>query len=318
MKSCSRFLLRFSTLLLVCLVCYLAVIDYRDTRFVVNILNKDSEHQLIYERINPPFYDTQFQYLFTSRRDTTYLDIEIDSLLKQSLFVIDSSFKEGVLYSLKEPLKGFMAFHLYESELSNTYRMLSDYIYIRNSLYSLELTPLLQKSDYARLREDFRGAPKSVLHKWLLEEYFYPYEKLDSVIHSRRRLPSWGTDCLLYTYDSHPDIRLLYKQEGFSDETKHIIQYPVIILSKKQIPEGSIIRIKKESIYFLRNEYRFTKPYSLIKYSNGYLFCISDSRRYPIPSEYLLDSLVSMSNAFIKKHLSVHGSNIIEMPNKEE
>lgn len=317
MKSFFRIIFIIFSLLFVSLTCYLVVVDNRNTSYVGNIKNNDPKHQLLYKQYASPFYDNQYKYLFINDSDTTYISIELDSLLKSSLVVIDSSFNNGVLYSLEEPLKGFKAYRFYEGELSYKYLMITDYIYIPNSLYSIELTPLLQNSSIAGTLHDLRGLPKEIKHKWLLEEYLYPYEELDSILYSKRRLPSFGADCLLFTHDSHPSIRLLYKKEGFSDETRHIIQYPVILLSNKQFQEDSLYKLNKKCIGYLRKELKFRRPYALMKYSNGYLFFVSDSPRLQIPTTLLLDSLIHISNTFIKEYLNIPKTGRNDMPYTE-
>lgn len=288
---------------------YDSFLEINNSGYVGNISNPDIASQLIYNKTHnrQSIFEEQYKYVFVNGLDTTFCGIILDSVQIESLILLDSCYKDGALYELQTPLKGFSAYLSYDNQLEGLYSLVSDLIYIPNSLYTLTLSPIKLNSNNFNTYIQSKGRPRRFMY--LLDMYYkkyaYPYLDMSSIIQTRQVLESWGTNCLLYSNDHYPGIDLLYKSDGFSPEIGHITQYPIILLSHNNEVKSLLYQDGSQKIHIVERDYTFTKPYCLTRYNSGYLICVKGNRQSWIPAEETLDTLITLSNILIKTYLKI-------------
>ena len=284
---------------------YYSVFDFLKHRsgYVGNINNPNTSYQLVYKpNVLRSVFEEEYKFVLTNGADTTVLDIALDSIQKEALVLIDSQFKDGALYELQIPLKGFSATLSDEHCLEDLYSQVSDYVYIPNSLYTLSLLPIELKNNFKKTYNGFKGVPKRLFYVWYwyYRRYAYPYVECLSDIQTNQKLENWGANCILYSDCHYPEIELLYRPDGFSIETSHITQYPVILLSYDTEEKSLLVENNGKTLWGQKNNFVFNKPYNLIHYDVGYLLCVKGDSHVCIPSKEILDTLIANSNSLIK------------------
>ena len=285
----------FCTILLLIGLLYLynSLLEMRSSRFIGNINNPDISSQLIYYKTSnrQSIFEDNYKFVFASNHDTTLLGILLDDDQKRHLSLFDCCYNDGALFVLETPLKGFSAYLSDVERLEHLYSLVSDYIYIPNSLYTLRLSPIELNSNIINTYKKYKGVPKRFIYlwEWYYTKYACQYMEFSSVLHTKQILESWGRNCLLYSNDDYPGIELLYKPDGFSPETDHIPQYPVILLSYENENKTLLFKEDEHRIYVAESEYTFDVPYCLVRYNDGYLLCVKEDLKLSIPSQKSLN-----------------------------
>lgn len=287
--------------------------------YIGKIKPDEGSIQWIYVKDSLKSWNEPSSYLLINNNGETFdFPIHIDSSELAKFELIDTHYKEGKLYKPSNKWRYFSAYHTYDPSLEDQYLQFTDYIYIPNPLFSIEM----EKWSGKEILTGFRDVPwdlkKMLLGKWF-NRVFGSYHALDSVVFTRRSLPDY-TDGDYYAYiygdREYPELKLLYWRKGFeyaqeitqgkiqNRDSNPLLQYPVVILSEKDI-KGSILLEQNGQILIGTDSLsQFKKKYALIPYRDGYLMCIGDPKNLALPDEKLLEHLIAHSNQCIYSTLN--------------
>ena len=287
--------------------------DARDNAYVGKLRLSDDTSQFVYYNDSLlHLSDSTIEYLFTFGKDTLCFTTRANNEIEEYSELVEERFKEGKLYKYNYPLSGFNAYLAYDKNLVKQYLCLSDNVYIPNSLYTIELSLIDKKGFLFSHIKKTKGLPKRELFLSTFRRVAYPYETIDSVIFTRRALVSEWNDCYLYRTKYLPEIQLLFQCSGFSSETRHITQYPVIVLSDRDYNSKDLVfNSSSQSLYEIKWSNTGPRKCALLYYNDGYLICLLDSRGRKFPARVTLDSLINTSNLFIKSYLDYHETSLL-------
>lgn len=299
-----RFTLLFTIICVVSGFIFLCFNSLHNPNYICNIEVPRETRQLVY-RTNKftSLFEEEYKCIFLVNNDTMLFDVHLDSVQINSLEMVKNKYKDGSLYEMRIPLCGFFAYLNYDNSLVGQYEVISDEIDIPNSLYSLFLIPISKSEHFSY--KDSKLVGWDNIFRWYYQKYFKRYLRLSNEIPTKAVIESSKGDCFQYSYKKIPNLYLVYRTFGFSPLVGHIIQYPIILLSNKQFESEIIVEDEASILYKLYGDIIEHKSCSLIKYHNGYLFCIKEENN-TIPQESTLDSLISLSNRLIKSYLNIN------------
>jgi len=254
--------------------------------------------------------------LYYSGNDTISLRA-IDLIDTEDQLLMPETYKGKQLYLIPEPVKrisGWLSVdYTYLMECKDTIVNLSsgsDCISIPtiyNGLYNIRYNPVYYSSTISSFLHSipplsFWGEYYHILRRFTRERYYSQKQfSIDRDYHNDIILKG---DIIMYHPKSHPELQLIYEKEGFK-EWPTIIQYPVLFLDNRRLPETIIF---EDNTQFVSN-YSGRSPlklrnFRLLPHKSGYLLVAGKYRTSSQINEINLDSLCVAADLAIKEALN--------------
>ena len=241
-----------------------------------------------------------------------------DRIETKDQLLVSESFNGKQLFLITEPIKRISCW----LSLDNTYLQECEHIVdslekssgaydciniptIYNGLYNILHEPVYYSSTISSLLRSipppFRKDYYLMLRRFTRERYYST--KKFSINRDYNNDINLKGNIIVYHPSSHPELQLIYRKGGFK-EWQTMIQYPVLLLDSRRLPEITIFEDESQTISYYRRNHLKLRSFRLLPHKSGYLLVTGKDRNSSQINEINLDSLCVAADLAIKKVLN--------------